>query len=214
MLFEPHGAGRQQGLKQSRLGWLSLWRVLFNCDCYLARATRLDTQKRYAQPCRGVSVTIKALYGICDYADLIKMMCGILMRRPQQRFAREGASHLYGPGSWWVSFVKKPSQMPLHSTMYHTYSLTKLFHLINIGRYLRGLRAPKSVKLKSYFLVPRLRVKNFFGREEQLKQVTSYFEVEVERPQILVLHALGGQRKSQIALKYCQQARKSFRGVF
>ena len=66
----------------------------------------------------------------------------------------------------------------------------------------------------SYFSVPKQRVKNFFGREEQLDQITSYFKDEVERPRILVLHALGGQGKSQIALEYCQQARKQYRGVF
>jgi hypothetical protein len=64
----------------------------------------------------------------------------------------------------------------------------------------------------SYFLVPRQQVKNFFGREEQLDQITSYFKDEVERPRILVLHALGGQSKSQIALEYCQRAWKTYRG--
>jgi hypothetical protein len=63
-------------------------------------------------------------------------------------------------------------------------------------------------------LVPRQRVKNFFGREAQLDEVTSYFKDDVERPRILVLHALGGQGKSQIALEYCQQARKQYRGIF
>jgi hypothetical protein len=103
--------------------------------------------------------------------------------------------------------------------MYHTFSPTKSFHLVNIGRYLRGLIAPKpvipkSVKSKPYFLVPRLRVKNFFGRDEELDNVTCYFRDGVERPRILVLHALGGQGKSQIALEYCQQARQKYRGVF
>lgn len=66
----------------------------------------------------------------------------------------------------------------------------------------------------SYFLVPRQRVKHFFGREEQLNQVTSYFKDEFKQPRILVLYALGGQGKSQIALEYCQQVRQQYRGVF
>ena len=63
-------------------------------------------------------------------------------------------------------------------------------------------------------MVPRQRVKDFFGREEQLEQVKSFFKDEPEQPRILVLHALGGQGKSQIALKYCEEAREHCRGVF
>ena len=66
----------------------------------------------------------------------------------------------------------------------------------------------------SYFLVPRQQVKNFVGREQQLDQVTSYFEGGEGQPRILVLHALGGQGKSQITLEYCRRARKTYRGVF
>lgn len=70
------------------------------------------------------------------------------------------------------------------------------------------------MKATSYFSVPRQRVKKLFGREEQLDQVRCYFRDEAKRPRILVLHALGGQGKSQIALEYCQQARQKYRGVF
>ena len=98
--------------------------------------------------------------------------------------------------------------------MCHIFPPSKSFHLVNIGRYLLILLVTKPVTPISYFFVPRQRVKNFFGREEQLEQITSYFKGEVERPRILVLHALGGQGKSQIALEYCQQARKIYRGIF
>lgn len=83
-----------------------------------------------------------------------------------------------------------------------------------IRRYLLVILVPKPVTPTSYFLVPRQRVKNFFGRGEQLNQIRSYFEDKVKRPRIVVLHALGGQGKSQIALEYCQQARPRYRGVF
>lgn len=66
----------------------------------------------------------------------------------------------------------------------------------------------------SYFLVPKQRVKNFFGRGQELNQISSFFHDEADQPRILVLHAMGGQGKSQIALEYCQRARKTYRGVF
>lgn len=58
------------------------------------------------------------------------------------------------------------------------------------------------------------KVKDFIGREEELHQISSYFHHPTNRPRILVLHAMGGQGKSQIALEYCQQARQTYRGVF
>jgi len=57
-------------------------------------------------------------------------------------------------------------------------------------------------------------VKNFIGREKELAKISSYFDCEVKRPRILVLHALGGQGKSQIALEYCQRSRTIYHGVF
>jgi hypothetical protein len=57
-------------------------------------------------------------------------------------------------------------------------------------------------------------VKDFFGRGEELNRISSFFDNGAERPRILVLHALGGQGKSQIALQYCQQSYKTYRGVF
>jgi NB-ARC domain len=57
-------------------------------------------------------------------------------------------------------------------------------------------------------------VKEFFGREDELIKIASYFDDETDQPRILVLHAMGGQGKSQIALEYCQRTRQTYRGVF
>ena len=58
-------------------------------------------------------------------------------------------------------------------------------------------------------------MKDFVGREMQLRQVLSHFSADhpKERP-YLILHALGGQGKSQIALEYCRQSRETYRGIF
>ncbi|MCJ1232044.1 hypothetical protein MMC12_008725, partial [Toensbergia leucococca] len=37
---------------------------------------------------------------------------------------------------------------------------------------------------------------------------------DVTRPKVLILHALGGQGKSQIALEYCRRLRESHQGIF
>ena len=58
------------------------------------------------------------------------------------------------------------------------------------------------------------RVKDFIGRQEELRQIGSHFHQQSDRPRILVLHAMGGQGKSQIALEYCQQQRKIYSGIF
>ncbi|KAL8673688.1 MAG: hypothetical protein Q9168_001903 [Polycauliona sp. 1 TL-2023] len=73
---------------------------------------------------------------------------------------------------------------------------------------------PKS-QLKKHYLVPWDRVKHFVGRDSQLEAIAAYFTDSSEHPpQVLVLHALGGQGKSQIILEYCQRWRKHYRGVF
>lgn len=72
--------------------------------------------------------------------------------------------------------------------------------------------------MESYYLVSRERVKDFVGREEQLRQILAYFSVSQAardgEPRVLVLHALGGQGKSQIALEYAHRSRKTYRGIF
>ena len=67
----------------------------------------------------------------------------------------------------------------------------------------------------SYFVVPRKRVKDFIGRESLLQNIRSHFDSnETGSPLNLVLYALGGQGKSQIALEYCRRWRDMYRGVF
>src|SRR5271163_2662924 len=68
-------------------------------------------------------------------------------------------------------------------------------------------------KPAKYSTIPNQLVRDFVGREEQLDQISSYFSSrDVDRPRILILHALGGQGKSQLALRYCQ--RKDYAGRF
>ena len=68
---------------------------------------------------------------------------------------------------------------------------------------------------KSHFVVPRKRVKDFIGRESLLHNIKSHFDGnETGSPLNLVLYALGGQGKSQIALEYCRRGRNIYRGVF
>jgi hypothetical protein len=70
-------------------------------------------------------------------------------------------------------------------------------------------------KPAEYSSVPRLRVENFVGREEQLEQIGAVFSTRcVEEPRIVVLHAMREQGKSQIALKYCEELSEVYRGLF
>ena len=74
--------------------------------------------------------------------------------------------------------------------------------------------APES-QLKRYYIVERQRVKDFVGRGAQLHQISSHFSSgSTQQPNVLILHALGGQGKSQIALEYCQRCRADYRGIF
>ena len=67
----------------------------------------------------------------------------------------------------------------------------------------------------TYFLVSRERVKDFIGRDNLLDQIRSHFSRNQEGPPpVLILHALGGQGKSQITLEYCRKWRETYRGVF
>ena len=67
----------------------------------------------------------------------------------------------------------------------------------------------------SHFSVPRRRVKDFIGRDDLLDKTRWHFSRDSkESPRILILYALGGQGKSQIALEYCRKWRDAYRGIF
>ena len=73
-------------------------------------------------------------------------------------------------------------------------------------------------EVQKYSLLSRHRVTNFVGRQEQLEGIESFFlrrqKIKSTQAHILILHALGGQGKSQIALEYCQRSREVYRGIF
>lgn len=67
----------------------------------------------------------------------------------------------------------------------------------------------------TYEQVIRRRVKYFRGRHEQLKQIRDYFcEDKAGETRVLILQAIGGQGKSQIALEYCRQSHSYYSNVF
>jgi len=75
--------------------------------------------------------------------------------------------------------------------------------------------ADEEPKWVTYSVIPRQLLKGFIGREDELRRISSLFSSgETEDPQVLILQAIGGQGKSQIALKYCQQSTKIYRGIF
>jgi hypothetical protein len=68
-----------------------------------------------------------------------------------------------------------------------------------------------------HFLVPRKRVKDFVGRGPQLRTITESFAApRSSGPRVLIVHALGGQGKSQLALEYYRTSRAQniYRGIF
>ena len=65
---------------------------------------------------------------------------------------------------------------------------------------------------RSIFEVPNTLVDYFVGREDVLLEVENVLGADVPRgPRILVLHGLGGQGKTQIALQYCERFRNMLR---
>jgi hypothetical protein len=70
------------------------------------------------------------------------------------------------------------------------------------------------VRIDEHFLVPKQRLKIFFGRDDELLKIASHFDDNDDRPQIVGLDAMGGQGKSQIALEYCWRTRQIYKGIF
>src|SRR5438477_42008 len=57
--------------------------------------------------------------------------------------------------------------------------------------------------------------KDFIRRENQLADIRSYFSAKSNgMPRVLIIHALTGQGKTQIALEYCRESQVIYRGIF
>ena len=67
---------------------------------------------------------------------------------------------------------------------------------------------------KSYFEIPKKSVSYFVGRTNLLSRTKEAFKNSKANPAIAVLTGIGGQGKTQCALKFCQEARASYRGIF
>ena len=65
---------------------------------------------------------------------------------------------------------------------------------------------PHNPHSKHYFLVPNRRVRDFVGRQGILARIEAGFSTETS-PRIVVLRAMGGQGKTQVALEYCHRAK-------
>jgi hypothetical protein len=63
-------------------------------------------------------------------------------------------------------------------------------------------------------MVPNRRIQGFVGREDVLIKVKAGFE-SGPGPRIVVIRAMGGQGKTQLALGYCRRSKNSlFKGIF
>lgn len=74
---------------------------------------------------------------------------------------------------------------------------------------------PVTSHTQKFFKVPNQHVKDFIGREDQLQAIANLFAPPVpERPRIVIIHALGGQGKSQLALECCHRYKNNYSGVY
>jgi hypothetical protein len=69
---------------------------------------------------------------------------------------------------------------------------------------------------KNHYVVPSNQVANFIAREGVLTVIKSSFAVpeKKSRPVTLILQAMGGQGKSQLALEHCRRSKPNCRGIF
>jgi hypothetical protein len=69
---------------------------------------------------------------------------------------------------------------------------------------------------KHHYLVPSNQVAHFIGREDILTDIESSFALSKKRsrPVILILHAMGGQGKTQVALELCRRCKPDCRAIF
>lgn len=110
-------------------------------------------------------------------------------------------------------FVKSQQTHPSLCKDVKKVSLTRTRFIVASAKILSTTE--RTLNPRNHFLVPRQRVKDFIGRESLLDQIRSHFSNDQSgTPTILILYALGGQGKSQIALEYCRKWRDTYRGVF
>lgn len=67
---------------------------------------------------------------------------------------------------------------------------------------------------KSYFEVPAQRVSHFVGRKLVLDKIKNIISTSDVQPAVVVLTAVGGQGKTQIALEFCHESVSSFNAIF
>jgi Cdc6-like AAA superfamily ATPase len=69
---------------------------------------------------------------------------------------------------------------------------------------------------KHHYLVPSNQVAHFIGREDILTDIESSFALSrrQSRPAALILHAMGGQGKTQVALELCRRRKPDCRAIF
>jgi hypothetical protein len=69
---------------------------------------------------------------------------------------------------------------------------------------------------KHHYLVPSNQVAHFIGREDILTNIESSFALSKKRshPVTLILHAMGGQGKTQVALELCRRCKPDCRAIF
>ena len=82
-----------------------------------------------------------------------------------------------------------------------------------------ALSTDPNTEQQSYWIVPNRRVHQFVGREAILMKVQDCFKLDREEkmePRVVVLRAMGGQGKTQVALELCNRAKKMklFKGIF
>ncbi|KAI9768627.1 MAG: hypothetical protein M1840_004824 [Geoglossum simile] len=95
-----------------------------------------------------------------------------------------------------------------------TYKSTLTLHFVE-----RYRDSNTTAKESAYYEIPPLRVSRFVGRVKLLEEIgVSFASITRDRscPKIVVLLAMGGQGKTQLALEYCRVARASgrFQAIF
>ncbi|MCJ1454652.1 hypothetical protein MMC28_005005 [Mycoblastus sanguinarius] len=88
-----------------------------------------------------------------------------------------------------------------------TYKTTLVLHL---GRHAAvGAKSLGHAQLENICKLPKSQVSHFVGRGELLVKIDEIFSPGTNERRIIVLHGMGGQGKTQIALEYCRRAKIS-----